>query len=98
MSDLTDEQIDAQTSQVERAFIDAMCEAGDDFNETAASFQQWIAAIEARAARRERERIIAMCDRYRARLYADEQGREATKPSRDALSWVTAKLRAGDAR
>lgn len=52
-----------------------------------------IAAVIVQAKQEERRRIEHMCNNYRARLYADFRNREATKPARDALAWVVAKLR-----
>lgn len=96
MNDMTDEQIDFLRANIRDRqawyLLTGECE------EMAARYRDFdvlIAAVEARAARRERERITRLCDRYRARLYADEANRETTKPARDALSWVTAKLRNG---
>lgn len=48
---------DAQTRQIGDAYIDALCEAGDDYSAAAGSWSAWLAEVRARAAAGERERV-----------------------------------------
>ena len=94
---LTDEQIDELTETARADFVASAADE-DEIRADHETFDRWLAAVVSRAKREERGEISKMCDGYRASLYADERNREATKPARDALSWVTAKLRQREER